>query len=119
MRLGALRDLTTVTAGQKIGYISDIADTPANAAAVVDLVRDADILFIEAPFREADAALAAKRAHLTTSAAGRIARDARVRRVEPFHFSSRYEGQEAELMAELLHAFHGQSASVRSSPPSV
>jgi ribonuclease Z len=110
--LGALRDLATVTIGQKIGYITDIADTPANAAAVIDLVRHADILFIEAPFRRADAALAAGRAHLTTAAAGRMAREAGVRRLEPFHFSSRYEGQEADLMRELMQAFGGEPASV-------
>lgn len=110
-RLGALRDLVTVTVGQKIGYVTDIADTPANGAAVVGLVRNADILFIEAPFRMADAALAASRAHLTTAAAGRMAREAGARRIEPFHFSSRYEGQESDLMEELTEAFHGQSAS--------
>lgn len=111
MRLGELRDLATVTAGQKIGYVTDIADTPANAASVVELVRNADILFIEAAFRAADAALAAGRAHLTTSAAGRIAREAQVRRVEPFHFSPRYEGQEADMVSELLRAFAGEAAS--------
>jgi ribonuclease Z len=108
--LGELRDVTTVTPGQKIGYVTDIADTAANAAAVVELVRDADVLFIEAPFREADAALAAGRAHLTTSAAGRMAREARARRVEPFHFSPRYQGHAADMVAEVLRAFGTRSA---------
>jgi ribonuclease Z len=76
--------------------------------AAVNLVRNADMLFIEAPFVQADAVLAAERSHLTTAAAGVIARDARVRRVEPFHFSPRYAGQEARLLNEVSAAFEGR-----------
>jgi ribonuclease Z len=65
------------------------------------------MLFIEAPFAIADAALAAQRAHLTTAAAGEIAREAEARRVEPFHFSPRYEREEKEMMEEVMEAFRG------------
>ena len=106
--LGALRATATVTPGQKIGYVTDVADTPANREAIVRLVLGADLLFIEAPFAAADAALAADRAHLTTFAAGSIARQAAVRRVEPFHFSPRYDGEEARLISEVLAAFSGE-----------
>ncbi|HKN27076.1 MAG TPA: ribonuclease Z [Roseiarcus sp.] len=105
--LGALRATATVTPGQKIGYVTDVADTPANREAIVRLILNADLLFIEAPFAAADAALAVDRAHLTTTAAGSIARAAAVRRVEPFHFSPRYHGEEARLIAEVLAAFSG------------
>jgi ribonuclease Z len=44
---------------------------------------------------------------LTTAAAGAIAREARVRRVEPFHFSPRYAGEEAHLLEEVQGAFEG------------
>jgi ribonuclease Z len=108
MPLAALRDLLTVTPGQKIAYVTDIADTPANRAAAAGLARNADMLFIEAPFVEADAALAAERSHLTTGAAGTIAREARVRRVEPFHFSPRYAGQEIRMLNEVNAAFEGR-----------
>jgi ribonuclease Z len=67
------------------------------------------MLFIEAPFAQADAALAAGRSHLTTGAAGAIAREARVRRVEPFHFSPRYAGQETRMLNEVNAAFQGRS----------
>jgi len=106
--LGELRSAVTVTPGQKIGYVTDVADTSANRSAIVELVRNADVLFIEAPFAKADAALAAERAHLTTAAAGAIARAAAVRRLEPFHFSPRYAGQEALLFAEAMAAFAGR-----------
>jgi ribonuclease Z len=105
--LGALRDLLSVTAGQKVGYVTDVADTPANRSAIVALVQNADILFIEAAFAGADDALARHRAHLTTTAAGEIAREANVRRVEPFHFSPRYVGGQQRMLAEVMAAFRG------------
>jgi ribonuclease Z len=45
---------------------------------------------------------------LTTAAAGAIAREAAVRKVEPFHFSSRYSGQEGRLFDEVTAAFAGR-----------
>lgn len=105
--LGSLRDLLTITTGQKVAYVTDVADTPTNRARIIALVRDADILFIEAAFAAADASLAEQRAHLTTTAAGEIAREANVRRVEPFHFSPRYAGEEQRMLAEVTTAFKG------------
>ncbi|WP_237214748.1 MBL fold metallo-hydrolase [Falsiroseomonas oryziterrae] len=103
--LGALRDLVGVTPGQRIAYLTDFGDTPPNRAAAIALARDADTLFIEAPFLSADAAIAADRMHLTTRAAGSIAREAGVRRLAPFHLSPRYAGQEAAWTAEIEAAF--------------
>jgi ribonuclease Z len=103
--LRTLRDLVSVEPGQKLAYVTDIADTPANRAAIADLVRGADLLFLESRFAAADQALASDRAHLTTQAAGEIARVAGVRRLEPFHFSPRYEGAEEAMLAEVEHAF--------------
>ena len=109
IRLADLRDLVTVTPGQRIAYVTDIADTPANRAAVVELSRNADVLFIEAAFAQRDEDLARERGHLTTAAAGQIARRAGARRVEPFHFSSRYPGEEERLLAEVRAAFSGSA----------
>lgn len=111
MPLKDLRDAITVTPGQKIAYVTDVADTPANRTTIVALARNADLLFIEAAFAAADAGLAAERAHLTTAAAGSIARAAGVRRVEPFHFSPRYAGQEQRLIEEVMASFAGAPAS--------
>jgi ribonuclease Z len=108
--LDTLRSVLTVTPGQKVAYVTDAADTPANRAAIIRLAQNADLLFIEAAFAQADTALALERAHLTTDAAGSLARQARVRRVEPFHFSPRYSGQEARLLDEVMTAFAGQTA---------
>lgn len=108
-RLASLRDLLTITTGQKIAYVTDVADTPANRAAVIALARNADILFIEGAFAAKDADLARQRGHLTTTAAGEIAREASVRRVEPFHFSLRYAGEEQRLLEEVMTAFERMS----------
>jgi ribonuclease Z len=104
--LGHLRErLVSITPGQKVAYVTDAANSPANRAAIVDLARGADVLFIEAVFADADAAIAADRAHLTAGQAGELARLAGVARVEPFHFSPRYAGQEARMLAEVDAAF--------------
>src|SRR3546814_7439953 len=80
--------------GQKIAYVTDVGDTAANRSAIQALANDADTFFIEASFSAADRQQAAQRAHLTTTAAGEIARSANARRVEPFHFSPRYRSEE-------------------------
>ena len=105
VRLGELRDLLAITAGQKIAYVTDVADSAANRAAIVALARSADILFIESAFAAGDVELALERAHLTTAAAGEIAREAGARRIEPFHFSPRYAGEEQRMLAEVMAAF--------------
>jgi ribonuclease Z len=108
MSLGKLRDVVTIAPGQKIGYVTDVADTADNRKAIVELVKNADLLFIESAFARADVALATERAHLTTEAAGQIARQAGVRRVEPFHFSPRYAGEDERMQNEVMVAFAGQ-----------
>src|SRR5205823_7034556 len=103
--LGELRELVTVSRGQKIVYVTDVADTAANREAIARLAHEADLFFIEARFAAADTNQARHRAHLTTTAAGEIARAAGVRRIEPFHFSPRYDGEEERMLAEVFAAF--------------
>jgi ribonuclease Z len=110
--LGALRGVVTVTSGQKIAYVTDVADTPSNRSAIIKLACNADLLFIEAAFAQADVGLAAERAHLTTRAAGEIARAAGVRRLEPFHFSPRYAGEEQRMLDEAAAAFAGRAGTL-------
>ncbi len=108
--LGDLRDLVTLTPGQKIAYVTDVADTSDNRERIVDLARGADILFIEAVFAADDRELSRQRGHLSTTAAGEIARAAGVGRVEPFHFSPRYSGEDQRLLDEVERAFRGAMA---------
>ena len=119
--LGELRDLVTISRGQKIAYVTDVADTPANHAAIARLAEEADLFFIESRFAAKDAEQARARAHLTTTAAGQIARAARVRKLEPFHFSPRYEGEEQRMLDEVFASFAGtgqlEESEVRATEP--
>lgn len=104
--LGVLRErLLSVTPGQKIAYVVDAAGHDENAARIVPLARGADLLFVEAPFLDEDARIAAEKAHLTAGQAGRIAREAGVKRVIPFHLSPRYLDGEARVRKEVRDAF--------------
>jgi ribonuclease Z len=101
LRLGDLkRDVLEFVPGQRLCYITDVSGDEANRERIREFVRAADILFIEAVFSETDRALADRKSHLTTVAAARIAREAGVRHAEPFHFSSRYRGNEASHRGE-------------------
>ncbi|SDY29096.1 ribonuclease Z [Citreimonas salinaria] len=119
MPLGELRArVFRIGQGQRVAYVTDAADTAANRARIVEIARDADHLFIETPFLEADRDLAAATAHLTARAAGEIARAAGARRVAGFHHSARYTGQSEALAAELAKAFAPGSTTAPDPSPS-
>jgi len=106
--VGELRHLILdVVAGQRIGYATDLRYTEANVQTLADLFADIDLLFIECVFLDVDKAHGAKKNHLTARQAGHIARLARAKAVQPFHFSPRYEGRERELVTELEQAWRG------------
>jgi ribonuclease Z len=108
--LGELkRDVLEFVPGQAVCYVTDVSGDAHNAARIAEFVANADLLFIEAVFLEADAEMAASKAHLTTTQAGAIARSASVREAEPFHFSARYRGHEEEQRAEFRRAWLNSS----------
>ena len=107
--VGELRPLILdVAPGQKIGYATDLRFTVENVRTLAELFAGADVLFIECVFLGADAEHGARKNHLTAGQAGSIARRAGAKVVRPFHFSPRYEGREAELVAELQAAWRGE-----------
>jgi ribonuclease Z len=93
--------------GQKIAYVTDLTGSPENYEKVIDLARDADRLFIEAGFLEADREVAREKYHLTAREAGGLAKRAGVKEFTLFHFSPRYRHREEELRNEALAAFAG------------
>lgn len=106
LALGLLKEkVLSIVPGQKIAYVVDALFSEENARRIVELARDADVLFIEAAFAQEDEERAADRCHLTTGQAGYLAGRAGVRRMEPFHFSPRYQGEEQRLRAEAEAAF--------------
>jgi ribonuclease Z len=70
-----------------------IGDTE-EIAGLVEPVRGADALVIEATFLERDAALARSRGHLTAASAARLARDAEIGELLLTHISGRYRAEE-------------------------
>ena len=106
LALGLLKEaIFRVGKGQRIAYVTDAAGTADNAARIVALARDADQLYIEAPFLEADRAIADARRHLTAHQAGLLARRAGARRLTTFHYSPRYEAEPDSLRREAEAAF--------------
>jgi ribonuclease Z len=106
--LGTLRQRALrLVPGQKIVYVTDVAHHAENARRIIEFAAQADLLYIECTFLAADAAEAARKAHLTARQAGTLAREAGARALVPFHFSPRYTGREAELRAEAQAAFGG------------
>ncbi|MFO7709847.1 MAG: MBL fold metallo-hydrolase [Desulfobacterales bacterium] len=104
--LGELaRRIARITRGQKIAYVSDVSDTPDNRRTIVELAQGADLLFIEAVFLDSERDQAAAKHHLTARQAGEIAAQADAKRFNLFHFSPRYEGREAEILAEARRAY--------------
>jgi ribonuclease Z len=109
--LGELkRDVLQFVPGQKVCYVTDVSGKGRNRARVTAFVERADLLFIEAVFREADREMAEHKAHLTTTQAGVIARVAQVGDAQPFHFSSRYRGEEEHHRAEFERAWKGNGS---------
>jgi ribonuclease Z len=107
--LGELKErVLQVVPGEKLCYVTDAVYNEANVRRIAELAQGADLLFIESVFLDEDADQARQKYHLTARQAGEIARAAGARAVEPFHFSPRYIGREAELRNELNRAFRGE-----------
>jgi ribonuclease Z len=86
-------------AGAKLAIVGDVEEVES----LVEPVRRADALVIEATFLERDAALARSRGHLTAVAAARLARDAEVGELLLTHISGRYKPE--EILAEAAALF--------------
>jgi ribonuclease Z len=104
--LGELaKHIAMITPGQEICYIVDVAYTESNAAKIIEFVKNADHLYIEAAFLEKDTEVARLKNHLTARQAGIIAGKSRVKQFTIFHFSPRYTTQAHLLEQEALEAY--------------
>ena len=109
--VGQLRDtVLQIVPGQKIAYVVDVVYHAENARRIVELVGDADILFMECVFLTGDTERAAARFHLTARQAGTLARAAGVKHLVPLHFSPRYSDDPEALRREAEAAFAGNDA---------
>jgi ribonuclease Z len=109
-QVGELRHLILdIVPGRRIGYVTDLRYTEANVETLSELMHDVDLLFIESVFLDEDKTHGLRKNHLTARQAGLIARRIGARAVVPFHFSPRYEGRSAELIAEVQAAWSATS----------
>ena len=107
--LGAARgSLVKETQGQKFAYVVDTLFSPENAERIAALAQNADVLFCESPFLDADEDQATRRYHLTAKQAGLLGRSAHARELRVFHFSPRYAGRAEELYREAQASFCGE-----------
>ena len=86
-------------AGAKLAVVGDAEEI----GSLIEPVRRADVLVIEATFLERDAPLARARGHLTAAAAARLAGEADVGELLLTHISGRYKT--AEILAEAARLF--------------
>lgn len=94
-RIEAAAVLGPSRAGASLAVVGDTDET----LSLVDAVRAADALVIEASFLECDAALAKCRGHLTAAAAASLAAEARVGMLYLTHLSGRYSSDEVAAEA--------------------
>jgi ribonuclease Z len=107
-RLGDLKEqIVKITEGRKITYISDAVYSIENARKIVDLARDSEHVFIEACFLHGEEDRARMKYHLTALQAGRLAREAKAKRLTVFHFSPKYKGMGQLLIDEAIREFQG------------
>ena len=111
--LGQLtNDLVEVFPGQKISYVVDTVFNDHNRKKIVELVESADVFFCESPFLANEEERGQARCHLTSRQAGTLAREAGVKQLQVFHFSSRHKDRREQFYNEALEAFQGQPSTV-------
>jgi ribonuclease Z len=76
--------------------------------ATVEAVRGVDLLIHEATFGDAEEARAVETTHSTAREAGRMAREAGIRRLVLTHLSSRYDTDPATLRDQAAAEFPGE-----------
>jgi ribonuclease Z len=103
--LAEVRGTLELVPGRRVGYVTDLRYTETNLRALDALLAGVDILFIESVFLAAEIDHAERKNHLTAAQAGAIARRLGAKAVVPFHFSPRYEGRAAEVLAEVQAAW--------------
>ena len=101
------KDLVEIFPGQKIGYVVDTVFNDRNRKKIVALVESADIFFCESPFLAEEEERGQARYHLTSRQAGTLAREAGVKQLQVFHFSSRHKNCREQFYDEAKKAFQG------------
>ena len=109
-KLGQLKEnLVEISPGQKIGYVVDTIYNEPNSKRIIELVKSADIFFCESPFLGNEEIRGQERFHLTSHQAGTLAREAGVKQLQVFHFSSRHRDCREQFYNEAQETFLGKT----------
>jgi ribonuclease Z len=87
--------------------VVDTVFNDRNRKKIVELVDSADIFFCESPFLADEEERGQARFHLTSRQAGTLAREAGVKQLQTFHFSSRHKDCREQFYNEAQEAFQG------------
>ncbi|NPA53301.1 MAG: ribonuclease Z [Aquificae bacterium] len=98
-------EYTYIQKGIKISYITDVLYSKENKEKIINLVKESDVLYCEAPFLEEDEEQASKVYHLTSKQAAEIAKEANVKKLIVFHFSRRYGKNTEKILEEVRKYF--------------
>lgn len=101
-------NLIEISPGQKIGYVVDTIYNEPNSKRIIELVKSADIFFCESPFLADEEIRGQERFHLTSHQAGTLAREAGVKQLQVFHFSSRHRDCREQFYNEAQETFLGK-----------
>jgi ribonuclease Z len=104
-KLEQLKDIATITRGQKISYVTDVSMNDGNIKKIIDFVSGSDTLYCEAYFMEKDMERALNRFHLTSKVTGKIAKEAKVKNLVVMHFSPKYKNNPDSPADEAMKEF--------------
>lgn len=88
-----------------LGYVTDIVFNRENLGRARKLLSDVKVLVCEAAFRDVDAHRAFSKKHLSTRQAALLAAYVGAKRLEPFHFSGIYGGEDEVSKKEAAEFF--------------
>lgn len=86
--------------GRKITYVVDTVFSPETLERIRELAWESDDFYCECSYLQEDAGKAAVNHHLTAAQAGILARESRVKKLIPIHFSKRYDRRYDDFLRE-------------------
>ncbi len=99
------RRLLRIRPGRRYAYVTDTAFNKKSVAALRQVASGVDVLWCEAAYLHEQRDKARENLHMTARQAGRLAAELQVGRLHLFHFSRRYQGQDAAHLAEARQVF--------------
>lgn len=114
---GLARRLLRTRPGKRRAYVADTAFNKKSVAALRPVASGVDELWCEASYLHDQQEKARAHLHMTARQAGRLAAELQAGQLHLFHFSRRYQGQQAPHLAEAREVFPQTREAPRYAPP--